>query len=295
MEGPDARAIVTSLGGRWQTRQGMCRCPAHDDRSPSMHVTLAQGTVLVKCFAGCDQRAVIGALRDLGLWPERDERGHPSAPYTRRIRHDEAPDEQELKRIERARAVWESSVKPIGMQAETYLRARGIRLPLPPTLRFHPALPYPMSDMRFPALIGAIQNSAGRITAVQRIYLRADGMGKAAVTPAKLGLGPMYDGAVRLGRMNGTIGIAEGIETALSAQQIFSVPTWAVLGCGRLHAVPLPPEVHTVVLFADQGEAGQAAARKAAAVYEEDGRSVVIESPPEDDWNAYLLKQRGAA
>ena len=54
---------------RWQgdSRFIAC-CPAHDDRSPSFIVTEANGKVLVKCFAGCTQGAVIGALRDLGLW-----------------------------------------------------------------------------------------------------------------------------------------------------------------------------------------------------------------------------------
>ena len=44
-------------------------CPAHDDRNPSLFVSDKNGKILVKCFAGCSQEAVIAALRDLGLWP----------------------------------------------------------------------------------------------------------------------------------------------------------------------------------------------------------------------------------
>jgi len=44
------------------------RCPAHDDHKPSFSATDVGGKILVKCFAGCTQEAVIGALRDLGLW-----------------------------------------------------------------------------------------------------------------------------------------------------------------------------------------------------------------------------------
>ena len=43
-------------------------CPAHDDRNPSFSVTDKNGKILVKCWAGCTQEEVIGALRDLGLW-----------------------------------------------------------------------------------------------------------------------------------------------------------------------------------------------------------------------------------
>ena len=43
-------------------------CPAHDDRTPSFTANDVNGKILVKCFAGCTQEEVIGALRDLGLW-----------------------------------------------------------------------------------------------------------------------------------------------------------------------------------------------------------------------------------
>ena len=43
-------------------------CPAHDDKHPSLSVTDSNGKILLKCFSGCSQEQVIGALRDLGLW-----------------------------------------------------------------------------------------------------------------------------------------------------------------------------------------------------------------------------------
>lgn len=51
--------------GRW-----LARCPAHDDKSPSLSVREADdGRTLLTCFAGCDAGAVAGAvgftLRDL--------------------------------------------------------------------------------------------------------------------------------------------------------------------------------------------------------------------------------------
>ena len=43
-------------------------CPAHDDRNPSLSVSDSNGKILVKCWAGCSQEEVIGALRSMGLW-----------------------------------------------------------------------------------------------------------------------------------------------------------------------------------------------------------------------------------
>jgi len=54
--------------GRW-----MARCPAHDDRSPSLSIRETDdGIILLRCFAGCsaaDMLAAVGLeLRD--LFPE---------------------------------------------------------------------------------------------------------------------------------------------------------------------------------------------------------------------------------
>jgi hypothetical protein len=62
--------------GRW-----MARCPAHDDRTPSLSITDRNGTVLVHCFAGCPQTEVIAALRARGLWPERKTGWLPREQY----------------------------------------------------------------------------------------------------------------------------------------------------------------------------------------------------------------------
>jgi hypothetical protein len=48
-----AREIAESLNGSWSRGKGMCACPAHDDRSPSLSVTLGRTAILFHCFAGC--------------------------------------------------------------------------------------------------------------------------------------------------------------------------------------------------------------------------------------------------
>jgi hypothetical protein len=61
----------------------IARCPAHDDRSPSLSVDEgAEGKVLLKCWAGCDAKAVVHAvgLELEDLFPERQHH----APRSRR-------------------------------------------------------------------------------------------------------------------------------------------------------------------------------------------------------------------
>ena len=62
--------------GRWQAR-----CPAHEDRSPSLSIReLGDGRVLVHCFSGCDVYSVLSAvaLNIASLFPPRAiEYGRP--------------------------------------------------------------------------------------------------------------------------------------------------------------------------------------------------------------------------
>ena len=55
-----AEKIFQNLGGR-QLGNGewMCHCPSHDDRNPSLHLTLQDGKVLFHCMAGCSQDDVL--------------------------------------------------------------------------------------------------------------------------------------------------------------------------------------------------------------------------------------------
>ena len=62
-----ARRLCESRGGRWSDTKGMARCPAHDDRTPSLGVILGRHAILLHCFAGCDQASVIQALKRDGM------------------------------------------------------------------------------------------------------------------------------------------------------------------------------------------------------------------------------------
>src|SRR5688500_12529888 len=62
--------ITSHLRGVRRTARGfMARCPAHDDRHPSLSIADGDGKVLIRCWAGCKTEEVMAAiglhLRDL--------------------------------------------------------------------------------------------------------------------------------------------------------------------------------------------------------------------------------------
>ncbi|NES28955.1 DUF3987 domain-containing protein [Micromonospora terminaliae] len=68
----DATGLVRQSGGQWQAR-----CPAHEDRNPSLSVRPIEGSVLLHCHAGCDTLDVLAAInmtpRDLYDEPSGNE------------------------------------------------------------------------------------------------------------------------------------------------------------------------------------------------------------------------------
>jgi hypothetical protein len=58
--------IIRALNGNLRT--GMCCCPCHDDRTPSLHVSTSNdGRTLLHCHAGCSQAALVAWCKARGL------------------------------------------------------------------------------------------------------------------------------------------------------------------------------------------------------------------------------------
>jgi hypothetical protein len=244
------------------------------------------GRLLVCCFAGCDSRAVLGALKLRGLLDDR-----PQAPRLRKIPSAQPVDpEPDAKAV----ALWCSADPINGTLGERYLRARGIVIDLPPSIRFLRDAEY-LPSVRFPALVAAVQGPDRRVITVQVTYLDPDGRGKAQVQTQRKTIGALGRGAVRLGAAGDVLGIAEGLETAFSAMQLHGVPTWACLGAARMAILSIPANVRHVFVFADRDGPGHDAAMKAAERFKL-AANVSVRFPPEGygDWNDALLS-RGAA
>jgi putative DNA primase/helicase len=244
----EGRRLVEQLGGTWATDRGVCRCPAHDDRNPSLSVRLGRSRLLLHCFAGCEIADILRALRRASLVSRSD---------TDAALAETCPEPASLSGA--AIRLW-GSARPIpSTAAQRYLAARSLRTDSP-EIRFHPRTPQgPKPFTRFrPALIAAVRDETG-LVAVHRTFLTPGRSGRAPTASAKSALGPLGRGAVRLCPAAARLGLAEGIETAMSASALFGIPCWATLGTERFRHVALPPEVKTLLLFLDNDEGGRRA------------------------------------
>jgi putative DNA primase/helicase len=181
--------------------------------------------------------------------------------------------------------------------AVTYLASRGLwPLPADCALRAHAGADYWNESRRlgrFSALVAQVVDIAGELVTTHVTYLQ-DGQKLTEHEPRKI-LSPMTgrEGcAVRLMPGGEVLGIAEGLETALSAAILDAVPVWAALNATLLAKFEPPPGVRTLRVYADRDEAGLAAALKLAERLQ--GRiafEVRIPPAPAKDWNDVLTRK----
>ena len=283
-----ARKIVAEFEGRWSGSRGMCRCPAHDDRTPSLSVSLGSKAILFHCFAGCSNAAVLAGLERMGvrLSDLFDGRGAPPIAFPR----EDVPDRNAFR-------LWLQSSILTRSSAADYLALRGISL-ASSDLRFHPRMPLgPKGATRFlPAMLAAVRND-GCILAVHRTFIDPATGCIATFFKPKRALGSLGSGAVRLaGPRGGRLGLAEGIESALSATQLFGIPCWATLGNERFSLVAIPESVTELHLFIDADAGGDLAEQRARESYACDERSILMHRPDQDgaDWNDILQTRQMA-
>jgi hypothetical protein len=284
-----AEAIAKALGGRKAGGGWMARCPAHDDREPSLSIRDADdGKVLVRCHAGCDQEWVIAALRSRRLWGKNGDRQFMRIGP--RIPANDRPERDDTTRSEAALAIWQASTPAGGTLVETYLVSRGLHILLPPTLRFQAGLKHPSGGI-WPAMVALVTRGADDAPiAIHRTFLGRDGANKAPVDPQKMMLGPCRGGVVQLGTRGDLLMVGEGIESCLAAMQATGNSAWAALSTSGLRTLDLPNQVREVVVLADGDDPGETAARDCALRWKREGRRVRIARPPQGlDFNDLLM------
>ena len=194
-----------------------------------------------------------------------------------------------------AENIWNATIPVAGTIGETYLRRRGITIAIPPSIRFASRLWHKDSESEYPALVSAITSIDGSTNrGILRTYLRLDGRDKADILRSRKMLGDARGCSVHLAPAGRKLGVAEGIETALSLMQLSHLPVWAALSTAGLEGLQLPdlPLAAEVVIGADNdgNSAGLDSANKAAKRWTGEGREVRIALPPDDfgDWNDAL-------
>ena len=289
------RGIVERLGGKWSNGTGMCRCPAHDDRSPSLSVRIGDRSLFFHCFSGCDTRDVLRALRRGGtigsggiLSTDEAGAGRYSLVAT-----------SNLQSV--VTHVWDSASKIEGTAAADYLSGRGI-VSHSAQLRYHPHVQLgPKRNASWHrAMLAAVRDHRGALIAVHRTFLDPIAPKRAGFDSPRRLLGLPGQGAVQLdhsGSVAGcprVLGLAEGTETALAASMIHKIPVWAVLGNERFGMVSIPAHVTELVILADNDAGGQRAAQLALDGQQRGGRALRVVWPPAgfNDW-ADVLAGKG--
>lgn len=172
---------------------------------------------------------------------------------------------------------------PVALYLAHRLRAAHVAMPL--CLRLHPALHCWHEGERigaFPAMVAPLCSPDGRTVALHRTYLTPNGEKADVPTVKKLtpASGLLAGACVPLAQpVQGCIGIAEGIETALAASVASGVPTVAAYSAGNLAAWHWPPGVRRIVIFADADPAGAEAADKLRQRATLAGLSVNVKTP----------------
>lgn len=174
--------------------------------------------------------------------------------------------------------------------AGEYIHKRtGLKV-FPSVLRFHPALYHAETKSNHPALIAKVTDIDNKPIALHRTWM-------AEVTPKKkVTAGPIPAGAaIRLFPYEEALGIAEGIETAISAWAIFNIPTWAAISANMMEKWEPPKIVKKVFIFGDNDHnfTGQLSAYRLAHRLRQNEAleivKVVIPNIVGADWNDVLM------
>jgi hypothetical protein len=248
-----------------------------------------RGKPLVMCFAGCDRRDLLEAIRKLP--PFAGERDWLKGTRKRSVTSDPLPVSDATDWSAQAALIWSQGVALHNTPVETYLAARGCMFPTTHDIRFLPAHSHGIHPCMMARVTDAV--TAQPIT-LHFTRLNGDGTGKAEVDRPKLLLGRHRKkwGVIRLvedAAVTTGLGLAEGIETALSVMVGGWSPLWATVDAGNMADFPVLEGIECLTLFADNDARGTGlhAAEHCAERWRAAGREVgiVIPDKPGSDWN----------
>jgi hypothetical protein len=266
-----AEGIARALKGRRVGPDWIALCPAHDDRKPSLSIRQADDRVLVHCFAGCPQQAVIAELGRRGLWPVASVEPVSASAAPAAAAPQKKADDDAGERIRIAQRIWSETTPINGTLAESYLvdhRQLDVGgLDLRHALGWHAGIG---------ALVGLMTKAAsGEPCGVHRTFL--DGTGtktdrKMLGRQGVIRLSP--DGDVTLG-----LGITEGVEDGLAVLLSGWSPVWAATSAGAIARFPVLAGIESLTVFADTDAPGVTAAEACCQRWQAEGREAHIAAP----------------
>jgi len=222
---------------------------------------------------GCWRQAITGWWRDGAAdhhQPARDDRAERAAL---------AEQEQQRQRNVKINRRTFDQAHPLTRQSPVgqYLVHRGLgKLTRSPQELRMAALPYFENGReigRFPVMLAAVTDLQGSMVALHRTYIGTDGKKAPVPQPKKLSrtTGLLAGASIKLHKpamIDGklVLGVAEGVETALSCYLASGIPTWSCMNAGGIRSFDWPQGLQSLIVFADNDASGvgQAAGRDLA-------------------------------
>lgn len=156
-----------------------------------------------------------------------------------------------------------------GTEAEEYLLSRRINILPRKGVRYELTTVEPESKRPLRSMTSAMTTDRMRIAYFHRTYIeggrKAQGINAKKIFTANgqenlicdsCGSSISRGAAIRMFDCDATIGIAEGMETALSATQIYDCPTWSTANAGYMKQFIAPRSVRHLIIFADNDKNG---------------------------------------
>lgn len=304
MIGLDPRRMAELLGGDLVGRDNLLAPgPGHSAKDRSLSIRLvptAPEGFLVHSFAGDDPVVCKDHVRrSLGLesagsnaWRPR-RRPLPQRRTGQGRRLSDKGDAHSQSRLSLALSLWRRSTPIEGTLAERYLHARRCTGGSPATLRFLA----PRKREQHPAMIAAFgipdEPEPGRlemrddcVAGVHLTLLAADGSAKAGTGRDKLMVGSSTGSPIVLAPPNDLLAltICEGIEDALSINQVTRQGAWAAGSAGRLPALAdiVPTYIDSVTIVADADDVGIENAKRLASRLRKRGVFAEVKMPLQD-------------
>lgn len=203
----------------------------------------------------------------------------------------EKPKADPMKRINMVTA----RLRDIGEEVRTYLAGRNLK----PCKGLKAAVLDYYEEGRsigeYECMVCPIQNKDGELISYHLTYLK-NGQ-KAEVESPKKMLPPsenMSGAAIRLTAIYPTIGLAEGVETALAVMELYKMPCWAASSAHMMETFQPPDGVTGVLIYADNDSnfTGQKAAYTLANRLAIAGYTVGVFVPTQTGDYADVLKPR---
>lgn len=275
-----ARIFADAPDGDSRASCPFCSSGEHRSKGKTLGITkAADGRVVWHCF----RCAAAGA--------HTPERSHHTTREPRPLVQVDRPHHDGLS--DWALALWRST-QPI-TSADTagqYLLNRCCVLPpLHSHLRWHPNLEHP-SGYVGPALVALLTDAiSAKPMSLHRTWIQADGKKADLENPRLLLKGHNAKGCVcRLwpdDEVTMGLGIAEGIETALSLAHGYT-PVWAAIDAGNLSQLPYLHGIESLLIARDRDPAGERAALTCAARWDAAGATAFVTKQATNDVNDFL-------